>query len=90
MLFSELVKTQMEKVLIPEIEDLLRLKEKTSEMGLAPKRQIINDYIESSLAYLSEEIEKRPTVPKKQWPSLNNTFLKALDIKNKIVVGNVK
>ncbi|MDR2569665.1 MAG: nucleotidyltransferase domain-containing protein [Oscillospiraceae bacterium] len=82
MLFSELIKTQMDKALIPEIEDLLRLKEKTSEMGLAPKRQIVNDYIESSLAYLSAEIEKRPTVPKKPWSSLNNTFLKVLDIKN--------
>ena len=80
MLFKELIETQMDKALIPEIEDLLKLKEKTSEMGLAPKRQIINDYIDESLVYLKEETEKQPAIPKKPWSSLNKIFLRALEL----------
>jgi len=80
MLFKELVETQMDKALIPEVEDLLILKEKTSEMGLAPKRQIINDYIDESLVCLKKEIEQQPTIPKKPWSSLNKIFLRALEL----------
>ena len=85
MLFKKLVETQLDKKLIPEIEDLLLLKEKTSEMGLAPRRQLINDYIEESLVYLKSEIEKQSTKNKKPWSSLNSIFLKALEVEKQII-----
>jgi len=80
MLFQVLVEEQMDKALIAEVDDLLRLKEKTSEMGLAPKRQMINDYIEENLEFLKAAIEKQPTQQKKQWSTLNEIFLQALKV----------
>jgi len=80
MLFQELVKMQMEESLIPEIEDLLMMKEKTSEMGLAPKRQVLNDYIEESLEVLIAAIDEQPSQQKKPWSSLNEVFLQALEL----------
>ena len=80
MLFKDLVEAQMDKALIPEIEDLLNLKEQTSEMGLAPKRQVISDYIEKSLEVLKATIEEQPSQQKKPWSSLNEIFRQALKI----------
>ena len=80
MLFRELVETQLDRALRPEVEDLLRLKEKTNEMGLAPKRQLINDYIEESLEFLQADIKKFPAQPKKPWAPLNEVFARALEI----------
>jgi len=80
MLFQELVETQMEESLIPEIEDLLMLKEKTSEMGFAPKRQVLNDYIEESLETLIAATAEQPSQQKKPWSSLNEVFQKALEL----------
>ena len=81
MLFSELVDSQLDRSLIPDISKLLELKEKTSEMGTAPRLQKINDYIEESLGYLDTEIKAQASEQdKKSWESLNEIFLKALDI----------
>jgi len=79
MLFSELVETQMEVSLIPDITELLMLKEKTSELGLAPRCDRINEYIEESFMHLKTEIEKQPSQPKGSWEKLNAVFLQALD-----------
>lgn len=81
MLFSELVETQLDKSLADEVADLLSLKERTSEMGTAPKRQRINDYIEENLAFLEEELKNQPTVKNKNpWGIFNEIFLRALEI----------
>jgi len=86
MLFSELVETQMDRSLVPVINDLLKQKELSSEMGMAPKIVMINEHIEASLAYLHEEISKQSSdKPKKPWSVLNEVFLRALDI-----TGSVK
>jgi predicted nucleotidyltransferase len=80
MLFRDLLEMQMDKALIPEIEDLLSLKEKTSELGLAPKRQVINDYIEKNLEVLKATIKEHPSQKKKSWTSLNEIFRQALKL----------
>ena len=84
MLFQDLVETQMDNAMIPEIEDLLMLKEKTGEMGVAPKRQVINDYIEENLEALKAAIEEQPPQQKKPWSSLNEVFQQALEITKSI------
>jgi len=79
MRFSELVETQMDRSLVPVINDLLELKKTSSEIGMAPKIVRINEYIEASLAYLNEEISKQSSgQPKKPWGALNDVFLRAL------------
>jgi len=85
MRFSELVEAQMDQALIPEINALLKQKGITSEMGMAPKVVRINEYIEASLAYLSEEISKQSSdKPKKPWGVLNDIFLRALDFSGSV------
>jgi predicted nucleotidyltransferase len=70
-----------ELITIGEIMELLKLKEVTSEMGMAQKRQKINDYIEENLLYIDAEIKKLSVEqPKKPWETLNNIFLQALAI----------
>lgn len=49
MLFSELFDEILEDRLKPEVEKLLEMKMNMSEMGLAPKIQALNDYIEQSM-----------------------------------------
>jgi predicted nucleotidyltransferase len=81
MRFSELLETQMERSLIPEIDELLAIKESSSEMGTAPKRQVINDYIEKSLGYIDSQIKKLPASQRRNsWAPLNRVFLQALDL----------
>jgi len=76
----------MDQALIPEINTLLKQKEITSEMGMAPKVARINEYIEASLAYLSKEINKQSSDRnKKPWCVLNDIFLRALSM-----TGNTK
>jgi predicted nucleotidyltransferase len=85
MRFAELLETQMDRSLIPEIMELLAIKESSSEMGMAPRRQKINDYIEESLAYISAEIKKLPASQKKNsWAPLNEIFLQALEITKRL------
>ena len=81
MLFSELVETQLDKSLAGEVADLLQRKETTSEMGMAPKREKINAYIEESMEYLETEIKKQPAEkPKKPWDVFNTIFQQALEL----------
>ena len=78
--FRELVEAQLEPFLIPEVEALLRMKEQSSEFDLAPRRQVLNDYIESSLTHLRAEADKLPPIRKRAWEGLNARFLRALGV----------
>ena len=46
MLFDELVDAELDEKLRPELNRLLEMKKTLPEMGMAPKVQIFNDYIE--------------------------------------------
>ena len=85
MLFSELMDAQLDKALIQEVTELLKMKEKASEMGCAPKIQKINDYIEESIEYLNTEINALPSSRvKKPWEPLNDIFLRALEAEGRL------
>jgi predicted nucleotidyltransferase len=85
MLFSELMYAQLDQTLIPEVTELLKMKENTSEMGCAPKLQKINDYIEESIEYLNAQIDAQTSSQiKKPWEPLNEIFKKALEVKGRI------
>jgi len=80
MLFRELIEAQLEPSLIPEVEELLRMKEQSSELDVAPKRQRLNDYIEQSLTQIRAEADKLPGTKKQPWEPLNELFLRALKV----------
>ena len=77
MLFDELVETQLEETLNPEVERLLEMKKAMSELGMAPKIQIFNDYIEREMPEIKEMadgIEEK----KVDWTALNELFLRVI------------
>lgn len=77
MLFDELVETQLEETLNPEVERLLEMKKAMSELGMAPKIQVFNDYIEREMPEIKEMadgIEEK----KVDWTALNELFLRVI------------
>lgn len=74
MLFDELVETELEDELKPELDKLLKLKKCMPEIGMIPKIQIFNDYIEKNLQEIKEiaaEIEEKRV----DWEMLNALFI---------------
>lgn len=75
MLFDELVETQSEETFKPELEKLLKMKKAISELGMAPRIQVFNDYIERVMQEIEEMAE--PMEEKKvEWLLLNDLFLR--------------
>ena len=78
MLFSGLVETQLEPELRPLVEDLLRLKMDTPEIGLIPRLDKLNAFIKTNLSVLRTQVEALPKEMPKDWRPLNRMFLSAL------------
>ena len=78
MLFTDLVETQLEPELRPVVEDLLRVKMDTLEIGLVPRIDALNVFIEENLAILRALVEALPREPQRDWEPLNQMFLSAL------------
>lgn len=79
MLFKDLVESELDDSIKPEVEKLLNLKVKTSELGESSKIKILNDYIEKELVLLKNEVN---SIKKEEvnWEELNQLFYKILDI----------
>lgn len=77
MLFQELIDTELEDELKPDVERLLEIKRRMPEIGEAPKIQSINDYIEKTLPEIKEianSLEENKVV----WNDLNQLFLRMI------------
>ena len=77
MLFEELVEAELEMKLRPELSHLLEMKKNMPEMGLAPKIEVFNDYIERvmpEIKLLAESQEDTIVI----WNPLNQLFLRIL------------
>lgn len=75
MLFDELVEAELEDELRPELSRLLEMKKALPEMGMAPKIQIMNDYIERvmpEIKTMAEKIEDGVS----DWSALDELFLR--------------
>lgn len=77
-LFTELVETQLEPELRPLVEELLRVKMDTPEIGMIPRIDALSAFIETNLAGLRSQIEAIPKKPQRDWEPLNRMFLSAL------------
>lgn len=75
MLFDDLVAAELEDDLKPGLMRLLELKKTLPEMGMAPKIQILNDYIERvmpEIKSIAESVED--TSP--DWAAIDELFLR--------------
>lgn len=79
MAFSDLVETQLEPELRGVVEELLARKRATPELGLAPRIDVLNEFIERTLPLLRSQVEAMPPEPPKDWGALNSLFLSALE-----------
>jgi predicted nucleotidyltransferase len=80
MLFSELVKAELEPEICPIIEHLLALKSVTPEMGVGERIDALNEYIDRSFINLKTAIDALPCDDKPGWERLNGLFLQVLEV----------
>lgn len=80
MRFSELAEACLEEAMVPAVSDLLHLKMETPELGLGPRINIINRYLDSSIEELEQCIQKVPGDEQVSWDELNQLFLQALRV----------
>lgn len=73
MLFDDLVAAELAEDLKPELMRLLELKKTLPEMGMAPKIQILNDYIERVMPEI-KSIAERVEDTSPDWAALNELF----------------
>lgn len=81
MRFSELANACLDQALVPAVNDLLRLKMQTPELGLGPRIGVINDYLDASIEEVDQLIRTIPSDEKVTWDELNCLFLKAVGLK---------
>lgn len=78
MLFSELADACLDEDLVPAVSDLLRLKMETPEMGLGPRIDVINDYLDASIDEVEQLIQTLPGDERITWDELNHIFMDIL------------
>lgn len=78
MLFSELADAVLESDMKPIIDELLRQKASTPEMGEGKRIDALNVYIDSTLLQLKPTIDALPKEHVADWNKLNNLFLSVL------------
>ncbi len=76
MLFSELKAAELRSDLKEPVDNLLRIKMEVPELKLIPRVNAINDYIESEIPKILEEIKNLPEEHNQGYDKLNSLFLK--------------
>ena len=80
MLFSTLADACLDEALVPAVTDLLRLKMETPEIGLGPRIDVINDYLDASIEEIDQLIQAIPSDERVTWDELNRLFLQTVGV----------
>ena len=80
MLFSTLAETCLDPALVPVVDDLLRQKMETPEVGLGPRIDVLNEYLDVSIAEIDRRIAALPRDKSVSWDELNRLFLHAVGL----------
>lgn len=75
MLFSELMDKYLDEEVKPDVQELLRLKMETQELGEGKRMDRINEYLDRGIEEIGQMIEKLPPDRARPWEDLNNLFL---------------
>lgn len=78
MLFSELAQACLDEALVPAVNDLLQMKMNTPELGEGKRIDVINDYLDASIAEIEKSLNEYPSDDAKSWDELNSIFLRNL------------
>lgn len=79
MRFSELVESQLPDELEDPVKKLLKLKMNAPEVNRIPRIDILNEYLERSIAEVREMVRRYPKEHIRDWEELNRLFLSALE-----------
>ncbi|MGN1107586.1 MAG: nucleotidyltransferase domain-containing protein [Huintestinicola sp.] len=79
MLFSELSEAMLPEELKPAVNDLLRKKTETPELGTGRRIDVLNDFIDSRLADIEAVISTIPDKTEISWERLNEAFLRIVE-----------
>ena len=79
MLFSELMKSQLPFYLKSTVCGLLELKINSPEIKMIPRIDMLNEYLDKSIAEIKEQIIGLPESTAQGWEELDSLFLSALD-----------
>ncbi len=78
MLFSELADACFDSSIVPAVNELLRMKMNTPELGEGRRIDCINEYLDASIEEIAKIIETYPKDEPCSWDELNNIFLKLI------------
>ncbi len=81
MLFDELIEAELEDALKPELNRLLEMKKELPEMGMTPKIQVFNGYIEKvmpEIKAIADSVEDN----KAEWGALDEMFLRVVGVRD--------
>lgn len=78
MLFSTLMEQYLDDDVKPDVEDLLRIKMETPEIGDGPRMDRINDYLDQSIEEIDRLIEALPPEKKRTWQALDALFVETV------------
>lgn len=75
MLFSELMDKCLEDEMKPTVQELLRLKMATPEIGTGKRIDVLNSYIDENIEAIEKTVQALPTEDAQNWERLNQLFL---------------
>ena len=78
MRFTELAAACLDEAMVPAVSELLRRKTDAPEVGLVPRIDAINRYLDDAVAELEQQIRTLPEEEPADWAALNALFLRAL------------
>ena len=73
------MESQLPAYLKDTVRDLLDLKMNSPEVKMIPRIDILNEYLEMSIAEVKSQIEQYPREVVKEWDELNRLFLSVLE-----------
>lgn len=79
MLFSELVKSELDLAVLQDVTRLLDLKMNSPETKIIPRVESLNEYLESNIEEVRARIEQMPEDTYHGWEELNQLFLSQLE-----------
>ena len=80
MLFEELAAAELPASIRPQVEELLRLKRETPEIGTGPRVDALNAFIEQESASLDAVVATLVPHVEKDWDTLDQVFWKLLGV----------
>lgn len=78
MMFDDLVRTELDPAMLPFVEELLKVKKETSELGTGPKIPEIDEYIREQMVLVREEADKAGN-GRNDWDRLEEFFREAVN-----------